>query len=370
MGWARIETNGALSVGLLVSGVAAYPIGKWIDSGHGRVVMASGSVLASAMLALWAFSTTVSMLFVVWVGLGVAMAATLYDPVFAIVTRDHPTSYRTHITLITLVGGFASTLFIPFTGGLVGWLGWRETLLVLSAFNLALCLPIHLKAIARTSHHRVDTNSILERRYADKASAQRALRTPAFWALALCFTAYYATFAALTFHLVPLLAERHVSTATTLFTMALIGPAQVGARLVWFATGRQARVSQIGVVVTLSLCASLLVLLAAGNSVRLLVVFATLYGGANGMMTILRGIVVQELLWVEGYGAVSGMLSLPSNIAKGIAPIGAASLWAIGGSYEAFEWIAFALSVVAAAAYAVAVTSARESTAPSSAVAE
>jgi Sugar phosphate permease len=112
MGWSRTAMNGALSVGLLVSGFAAYPIGRWIDHGLGRRVMALGSVIAAAMLLLWAEAQSLTMLFVVWIGLGVSMAATFYDPVFAVVTHRYPRSFRTKITLITLVAGFASTVFI------------------------------------------------------------------------------------------------------------------------------------------------------------------------------------------------------------------------------------------------------------------
>ncbi len=78
MGWSRTATNAALSVGLLVSGLAAYPVGTWIDHGHGRRVMVCGSVLAAAMLTLWSLADSIVTLFVVWINLGVAMAATLY----------------------------------------------------------------------------------------------------------------------------------------------------------------------------------------------------------------------------------------------------------------------------------------------------
>src|ERR1700722_1888980 len=69
MGWSRTETNAALSIGLLVSGLAAYPVGTWIDHGHGRRVMVWGSVLAAAMLALWSQAHSLATLFVVWFGL-------------------------------------------------------------------------------------------------------------------------------------------------------------------------------------------------------------------------------------------------------------------------------------------------------------
>lgn len=359
MGWSRTSTNAALSVGLLVSGFAAYPIGRWIDHGLGRRVMAVGSIIAAAMLLLWAGAQSLTLLFVAWIGLGISMAATFYDPVFAVVTHRYPRSFRTKITLITLVAGFASTVFIPLTQILVGSVGWRTSLVVLAALNLVICLPIHVMAI-RSS--RTDVESRPESRdvkLANDAATRRALETPTFWALAVCFTAYYATFAALTFHLVPLMVERGVSNAVLVTTMALIGPAQVAARAVWFTFGRTIHMSTIGIIVVTLFPLSTIILITAGHSATLLWFFALCYGAANGMMTILRGTVVQDLMWTEGYGAVSGMLSFPSNIAKGIAPIAAASIWNFTHGYVAVEWTVFLVSILSAIAFFVAVRASR-----------
>jgi predicted MFS family arabinose efflux permease len=359
MGWSRTSTNAALSVGLLVSGLAAYPVGTLIDRGHGRLVMAGGSILATAMLVLWSQAQDLRMLFVVWAGLGVSMAATLYDPVFAVVTRDFPTSFRTKITLITLVAGFASTVFIPLTQGLVSWFGWRGALIALAACNVLICLPIHLSAIKRDAAESRTEEHKTRIKVEARESTRRALRTPTFWALAVCFTAYYATFAALTFHLVPLMVERKVSAGLILVTMAVIGPAQVAARALWFAVGRGVRPAVVGMVVTIAFPVSVVVLLCAGTSPYLLILFALVYGGANGMMTILRGTIVQDVMWTKGYGAVSGLLSMPSNIAKGIAPISAAAIWAIQRDYMPVEAIVLAVSLVSASAFIVAMRFAR-----------
>ncbi|RKF36456.1 MFS transporter [Paraburkholderia fungorum] len=360
MGWSRTATNAALSIGLLISGLAAYPIGTWIDHGHGRRVMVCGTLLAAAMLVLWSQAHSLATLFVVWIGLGVAMAATLYDPVFAVITRDFPGTFRTKITLITLVAGFASTVFIPLTQTLVDLFQWRGALLALAGFNVAICLPIHVFAIRRDSPREDDPAYRAALKVTNAAAARRAIRTPTFWALAVCFTAYYATFAALTFHLVPLMMERRVSPALILTTMAVIGPAQVLARVLWFTLGRNLRPSIVGVVITTAFPASVVVLMCAGTSPALLILFAVVYGGANGMMTILRGTIVQDVMWTEGYGAVSGLLSMPSNIAKGIAPISAAAIWTVRSNYVPVEWTVLLVSLMSAAAFVMAMRFTRD----------
>jgi len=351
LGWSRASTNAALSLGLLVSGLAAYPVGKWIDHGYGREVLTAGSLLATIMLVLWSQAGSLVMLFAAWIGLGVAMAATLYDPVFAILTRNYPGSFRTKITLVTLVAGFASTAFIPLTQGLIDYLGWRHALLSLAAINCCVCLPIHWTALHDGAISATTTVSNTRIKAANSESVSRALRTPVFWALAICFTAYYATFAALTFHLVPLMVERHVSQPVILATMAVIGPAQVLARILWFTVGRNVSPRIVGLTITFAFPISVVILLVAGTSPAALILFAVIYGGANGMMTILRGTIVQQILWTEGYGAVSGLLSMPSNIAKGIAPISAAAIWTMTGNYAPVEWAVLSVSLVSACAF-------------------
>ena len=355
LGWSRTDTNAALSFGLLVSGFAAFPLGMWIDRGHGRRIMVLGSALSSAMLLLWSQAHSLGTLFVVWGGLGVSMAATLYDPVFAIVTREFPRTFRTKITLITLVAGFASTVFIPLTQWVVEGVGWRGALMVLGALNLAIALPVHVVAIRPYSASVATGNHRAILREANKVSTRRALQSPVFWALAACFTAYYATFAALTFHLVPLMVERRVSHMALLTTMAIIGPAQVMARALWFAMGRSIKPAVVGIVVTTVFPISVVVLLLAGSSPYMLAAFALLYGGANGMMTILRGTIVQDLMWTQGYGGISGLLCLPSNIAKGVAPISAAAIWSVQQRYAPVEWVILGVSSMAAVAFAFAV---------------
>ncbi|MGF3914217.1 hypothetical protein, partial [Staphylococcus aureus] len=137
-------------------------------------------------------------------------------------------------------------------------------------------------------------------------------------------------------------------------TMALIGPAQVIARAVWFAFDRKVTITTVGFIVVTLFPVSTVVLIVAGKSAALLWIFALCYGAANGMMTILRGTIVQQFLWTEGYGAISGMLSFPSNIAKGIAPIAAASIWGLTDGYVAVEWTVLLVSALSAVSFFIA----------------
>src|SRR5215813_6346385 len=143
LGWSRPLLNGALSLGLLSTGVVAFPVGTWIDRHGGRGVMTLGSLVGGLLLLAWASVETPWVFYLLWVLIGVSMAGVLYEPAFAVITTVFGPNARRGITALTLVGGFASTVFMPLTQLLIGAIGWRSTLLVLGGLNLAVCLPLH-----------------------------------------------------------------------------------------------------------------------------------------------------------------------------------------------------------------------------------
>src|SRR5216684_3037583 len=296
------------------------------------LVRALGSLVGAVLFAAWSRVDSLALFYAIWLGLGLALAATLYEPVFAVVTRAFPGDYRTRITALTLVGGFASTVFIPLTQLFIDQLGWRGALVALGVCNALIALPVHallLRDGARAGAS--DDAARAETQRVGDAALQRALRHPAFWALAICFTAYYATFSAMTFHIIPLLAERRVPTAIIVAAIATIGPAQVAGRIA-----------------LLGLPCSALPLLALPTSIIGLFAFAAIYGAANGIITIIRGTAVPDLLWREGYGAINGALTLPANVARAAAPFGAALVWSAAGSYDAVLWSILLGGVIAA----------------------
>ena len=143
LGLSRAQSSLAFSLALLAEGLMAYPVGRWIDRGHERVVMTTGSVLAGVCLALHGQITGMAGFYAVWIGLGVAMACVLYSPGFAVVTRRFPTDFRRAIITMTFLGGLASTVIMPLTAWLISAWGWRHALLPLAALHWLVCAPIH-----------------------------------------------------------------------------------------------------------------------------------------------------------------------------------------------------------------------------------
>lgn len=355
LGWSKPQMYGAATLGLVLAGLAAYPVGAAIDRGHGRLVMAAGSVCAGLLLLAWSQVEGLAAFYVCIAGIGILQAATLYEPAFAVVARRSGTrGARAGITALTLWGGFASTVFIPLTQALLNGIGWRGALMVLGAVNLLLCASLYAGVIDPAADHPDQMQK--EGAAAGGGVVREVLRQPAFWALALAFTAYAATFSAFTFHLYPLLVERGFDTGTAVAAMAIIGPAQVAGRIAIWVFAPRASVRLIGCGVVLVFPLALLLLEAGPPTFMLVAGVAALYGGANGIMTIVRGLAVPEMVTREAYGAVNGVLAAPATLSRALAPVGAAALWAWSGSYDAVLLAAIAGALVLVAGFWTAAT--------------
>jgi len=348
LGWSKAELNGALSLGLLVSGFAAVPLGGWMDRHGGRLSMTLGTILGGIVLALWARVDNILVFYALWAAMGFALSATLYEPAFAVLTANMGGEYRRAITYLTLLGGYASTVFIPLTEVLIHWLGWRDALLALAAFNLPLCAALHWWILKGT---RGGDQGMARPAAGDRGPLRLALRMPAFWGLLIAFCAYGMTFGAMTFHIFPMLEESGMARSTVVAIVAMIGPMQVVGRLVLMVAGDRVDSRSTGKLAILCLPLSILVLVLLPRVPIWLAVFACIYGMGNGMMTIARATVVPEMISRTGYAAINGALTLPTNIIRAVAPAAAAALYVLVGGYDGVLWALFIGGCIGAVAF-------------------
>jgi len=314
---------GAFSLALLVTGLLSAPAGAWIDRHGGRGLMTAGSLAGALLLALLSQVQSLVQLYLVWAGLGAVMAATLYDPAFAVLARLFRQGPRKAITVLTLFGGFASTVFWPLTQGLIAGLGWQAALWVLAALNLLVCAPLHAFFLpaggAATVHARTA-------QAAARGGLATLLRQPSFAWLCAAFTANTLVFSALAVHLIGLLGTRGLTPAQAAWVGACIGPMQVLGRLLEYLFLARWRPSRLGALTLWLLPLSLGALLASQGLSPLLALFALCYGAGNGMMTIVRGALPAELYGRLGYGLVNGALATPVLLSKAGGPLGTALL--------------------------------------------
>jgi MFS family permease len=300
----------AFSGALLITAFAGPAVGRVIDRRGGRGVLMLSNVVLAAGLVLLAAANGAAMLAIAWAVLGIGMALGLYDAGFAALAAIYGHNARGPITGITLIAGFASTVSWPVTTVLNDALGWRETLLVWAALNLLLGLPLNAvlpKTVRAVQHVHAAAQSIGWKPYREM------------FLLAFVFAAAWFVTGSMAAHLPGLLERAGASHVEAIAAAALVGPAQVAARLVEFVLLRN-----VHPVVSARVAALLHPLGAAIFAVvgpAAVLPFTILYGAGNGLMTIARGTVPLAVFGPHGYGERTGLLGAPSRAAQALAPL-------------------------------------------------
>lgn len=362
-GWSLTAMNGALTGGLLMAGLCAFPVGTLIDRHGGRLIMTAGSLGAALLLYAWSQVTTLVGLYLVWLGIGICMAAVLYEPIFVVLTYHFAERARQAITTLTLIAGFASTVFMPLIEWLLSLMHWREVVMVLAGCTLCLSLPIHALLVPARVDHASHASSPADVA-AGRALMRERLRDPCFWGVTLWFTAYIGTASGLMFQLVPYLKLQGVALATILLAVALVGPSQVAGRLLLMLAGDRLPTAVVGAITTTATPLAVLLLILLPPERGSLIAFAVLFGAANGISTILRGVAPAEWLGREHYGRVMGAIAAPMMIVAALAPLVTAWVWSATGTASAMQWTMFALAVSGAAGFWLAFATRRKAATP------
>ena len=333
LAWSKSNIYVAVTLGMLLSAVASIPIGAAIDRGHGRNIMTYGSIFAGLILIMSSQINELIWFYVLFAGMGVVQAATLYEAMFAIIAKEHDKqATKKNITTITLWGGFASTLFIPLMEFILNMTDWRTLLIVLGLINITVCaaiysrLPRQIKQTTVTAKQSKKANSL--------ENVKWALQQPIFWSLLSCFALFAALMTAFRFHMYPIFFETGLSAQEVVTLIAVIGPSQVLGRLFMMFYGDKLRINTLGVATAAVLPIVFLAFVYLPADALILVPFAMLFGAASGLMTIVKGVAVPELLTENSYGVINGLMNLPIKLLKAFAPTLAALLWAMTHDYS------------------------------------
>jgi MFS family permease len=345
LGLSRAQASLAFSLALFAEGAMAYPVGRWIDRGHERIVMTAGSAGVGLLLFLHSFVDSLAGFYAVWTALGCCLAATLYNPVFAVVTRRYPHAFRRAIITLTFLGGLASTVFIPTSAWLISSLGWRHALWVLAGLQLLLCVPLHAiqlrGAPGPVAHASAD---------GERASASVYMRSAPFFFLGVFVVGFMGVTAALPAHMISLLRGSGLPEAWVIAIPASIGAIQVLGRLLLFFFEHHFDVHAANRLIPVLIPLGLAALLAGAGHPWAALLFVVLYGLGNGMMTIVKGTAMAMYVNRDHVASLNGALGMPQAIARGIAPFLLGALWTAQSGYTLGLWLLLAVSVVCVAA--------------------
>ncbi|CAM3146788.1 hypothetical protein JHFBIEKO_0238 [Methylobacterium mesophilicum] len=343
-GWPLGWVIGGLSLGLLVAGLVSPRVGTFIGEHGGRPVLAFAAVILAVGLTVLGLAPNLPVYLAAWLLIGLGMGTGLYDPAFATLGRLYDAEARPAITMLTLWGGFASTVGWPLSAFLVERVGWRGTCLAYAGLHLSVTLPLVLLVIPRPPAHPVTrpagTSPVIRLHGRERR---------AFLLMAGVLTLGGTVMALVSVHLITLLQARGVALTSAVAYGALIGPSQVGARIVEMAgKGRHHPLwTQTAAMVLVAIG---IAMLAADLPVVGLAL--VLYGAGNGIYSIARGTVPLALFGPERYAPLVGRLARPGLVAQALAP----SLGAVVLTHAGADATYALLAVLALANVALAVS--------------
>lgn len=353
-GWSKTSLTFAFTLAVLGSALASPLAGKLIDRGFGPRLMGGSTAIGGLAVIGLSQVDNIWQFYVVWGIVGLAMAGSLYDACFALVTHARGADARRGIVLITLVAGFAGTVSFPLVHVLSEAFGWRVAVFWIGAGVLVLVAPLQWIGARGVAGDGVVT---------DKATIRpetRVHQRPEFWLLGIGLAMLSLMHGAVLNHLLPLLSERAIPLEFAVLVASLIGPMQVVGRLVMVSLQSRFVATQFMLAAYFTMIAAVVALLFAERSQALVLLFVVLYGSAWGTVSILRPLIAREILGAQNFGAKSGALALLFLMASAAAAYVGAVLWAIGG-YALMLVVLIVLALLGSGLYVAALRQARQS---------
>jgi len=319
-GWDTSTVFLGFSIALLVMGFISTWVGQLIDQIGARAVMSIGTVIVSAGLLALSQVRDPPSYFAAWAVLGVGMRCSLYDAAFAALVQVAPTRGRLAISYLTLYGAYASTVFWVIGHYLNEAYGWRGTLMILAAINLAVCLPLNWVGLSRREQTTEPAGAKASEASPDGPVLQGRVRAIGIALFALIMSLNGFVFGVVSLQLVPLLEAAGLAGAAAVWVASLKGHGQFAGRLVEIFFGRNLKAMTIARIAIGVVPASLLLLMLARGELWQLVAFTLLLGASQGVITIVRGALPLALFGPKGYGAVLGLIATPILLVNAFSP--------------------------------------------------
>lgn len=328
---------GAFSASLVISAMLGPRIGRQIDLVGGRQVLSISNLTIAAGLVLLGLSQSVAVMTFAWLVLGIGMAMGLYDAAFAALGRIYGTEARRPITGITLMAGFASTIGWPLTAWGLGHIGWRETCFAWAAANILIGLPLNFFVLPAIKGAR---------QAAATAEKPHLPLDRTMVVLAFVFAAVWTVTGAMAAHFPRILETTGATPLEAIAAGALIGPAQVAARVLeagflsrfhpLWSTRLACLTHPIGAVI---------VAIFGGAAAS---AFALFHGSGNGILTIARGTLPLSIFGPKDFGYRLGIIGAPARMAQAVAPLAFGLLIDVMGAKVLIVSSALSLSALAA----------------------
>ena len=353
LGWSRATISGAYSLAIVVSGIAAVPVGRLLDRHGARVIMSLGSCAAAVLVFAWSRVEDLVAFYAIWVGIGMAMAMVLYEPAFAVLASWFREDRNRAMLTLTIVAGFASTVYLPLAGWLVDVRGWRDALVVLAVILAALTVAPHALVLRRRPEDLgLKPDGAQPARTSERERslpAAVALRDALFWWLTVAFFLGTLPVAAIGVHLISYLVDLGHNPAFAATATGMLGAMSVTGRVIFTLLSRRLPQPSVTAGVFVLQAAALLLLPLWHDRLGVLV-FVVLFGLGFGVVTVARASLIAGHYGARHYGTIGGVSATFVIGARAAAPAGAGAMYAASGGYGAvFTVLSVALIMAALA---------------------
>lgn len=342
-GWPVVLVTLSFSVGLVASALAGVAVGRWLDERGPRMIMTAGSVVGAGGLVIVAAAPNLVVFTAGWIVAGTAHAAVLYQAAFTVIARRYGDRRRGAMTILTLAGGLASTVFAPIVATLLTVTDWRSMFLVLAAVLVMTTTPLHWFFLEpswppivhdeSTNHHTVAS----------------VVRTRRFWMLEASMLALAAALFSVTLAIIPLFTEKGMTYELAAWALGLLGAGQVIGRLLYVAIPRTAA-PWVSLAATASLSVIGLALLAiVPGPPWLLISIGVGVGAVRGAQTLVQGSAVADRWGIRNYGSINGVFAAPITAIGAVGPALGPLIAVATGSYSAMAWVAVGFAALSLA---------------------
>jgi len=355
-GWSAAAITGAYSLAILVSGLAAPWVGRWLDTHGPRALMTAGSIAGTLLVLAWSRVDSLTGFYVIWIGIGLTQAATLYEPAFASLMHWFERDRGRALLLVTIAAGFASTIFLPLAGWLIDLTDWRTALVILAVILGTLTIPPHALVLRRRPEDlglmpdgaaapaHAPAKAVVT---TDAPDVRNVVRQRSFWWMTTAYWLHTFASIAVAVHMIAYLTERGDGATFAAAMTGLIGAAQVAARIVAIALER--RYSQIALTALFfgQQAVAIAVLLLWEHPAGVLIA-AVFLGMGRGAVTLIRPGTLAQLYGTKNFGAISGVQTLILTGARASAPVAAGAGYALMDGYTEVFWVLAVISLVSA----------------------
>ena len=325
LGWSKLDLTLAITLAIATSAIFSPIAGKIIDKDFGNSLLLISAVLGGIGLTLLSFIETIWHFYLVWILIGISIAGCLYEPCFAIVTKYRGEKAKHDIITITLIAGFASTICFPLTHIISNIFSWQVATVLFSFVVVFIASPmlwIGATLIRKEAHQ----TPILEK--TTQCTKDKFLvKNPVFYNLAICFAIIALVHGVSLNHLLSILSERDYTMNIAILAASCIGPMQVVGRMIMLFSEKHLSTYKFSLIALLGMGISMAILFGSGSSVFLLFLFIAIFGTTYGTISVLRPVIVKNLLGSKNFGLKSGYLASAYLSGTAIAPYFGALIW-------------------------------------------